>query len=183
MNISKSADRVYIYSATIWLGSRIAPPEMFLNAGPLPHVICSPVGWDCGGDNEATEHGDSKRTDGRCGAALQRGEPRGEGANSRRVCGCDGLPSKHAMRLLRGDIGQSSVRRTRRRFYEEAERNALVVLWEASDRICGKRLKALLPFLIESMERNGHMCLAPEIRAKLLAMSASTIDRALGKTR
>lgn len=33
-----------LYSATIWLGSRIAPPEMFLNAGPLPHVICSPVG-------------------------------------------------------------------------------------------------------------------------------------------
>jgi hypothetical protein len=94
-----------------------------------------------------------------------------------------GFHRKHAMCLLRGDIGQSSVRRTRRRVYEEAERNALVVLWEASDRICGKRLKALLPLLIESMERNGHMGLAPEIRAKLLAVSASTIDRALGKIR
>jgi len=94
-----------------------------------------------------------------------------------------GFHRKHAMRLLRGDIGQSSVRRTRRRIYEEAERNALVVLWEASDRICGKRLKALLPLLIESMERHGHMGLASEIRAKLLAMSASTIDRALGKIR
>ena len=83
-----------------------------------------------------------------------------------------GFHRKHAMRLLRGDIGQPSVRRTRRRIYEEAERNALVVLWEASDRICGKRLKALLPLLIESMERHGHMCLASEIRAKLLAMSA-----------
>lgn len=82
-----------------------------------------------------------------------------------------GFHRKHAMRLLRGDIGQSSVRRTRRRIYEEAERNALVVLWEASDRICGKRLKALLPLLIESMERNGHIDLAPEIRAKLLVMS------------
>lgn len=94
-----------------------------------------------------------------------------------------GFHRKHAMRLLRGDIGQSSVRRTRRRIYEEAERNALVVLWEASDRICGKRLKALLPLLIESMERNGHMGMAPEIRAKLLVMSASTIDWALGKIR
>jgi hypothetical protein len=94
-----------------------------------------------------------------------------------------GFHRKHAMRLLRGDIGQSSVRRTRRRIYEEAERNALVVLWEASDRICGKRLKALLPLLIESMERHGHMGLSSEIRAKLLAMSASTIDRALGKIR
>lgn len=50
-------------------------------------------------------------------------------------------------------------------------------------RICGKRLKALLPLLIESMERNGHMGLAPEIRAKLLAGSASMIDGALSKIR
>ncbi len=94
-----------------------------------------------------------------------------------------GFHRKHAMRLLRGDIAQLSVRRTRRRIYGEVERNALAVLWEASDRICGKRLKALLPLLIESMERHGHMGLASEIRAKLLAMSASTIDRALGKMR
>jgi hypothetical protein len=59
--------------------------------------------------------------------------------------------------------GQSSVRRTRRRIYEEAEKNALVVLWQVSDRICGNRPEALLPLLIESMERNGHMGLAPEI--------------------
>jgi hypothetical protein len=39
--------------------------------------------------------------------------------------------------------------------------------------VCGKRLKALLPLLIESMERNGHLSLAPEIRAKLLAVSAT----------
>ena len=94
-----------------------------------------------------------------------------------------GFHRKHAMRLLRGDIRRPSVRHTRRRIYEETERNALVVLWEASDRICGKKLKALLPLLIESTERHGHMGLASEIRAKLLAMSASRIDRELGKIR
>lgn len=37
------------------------------------------------------------------------------------------------------------------------KRNAtLILLWEASDRVCGKRLKALLPVLIEAMERHGH---------------------------
>ncbi len=30
--------------------------------------------------------------------------------------------------------------RVRRRIYEEAERNALILLWEAGDRLCGKRL-------------------------------------------
>ena len=39
------------------------------------------------------------------------------------------------------------------------------MLWEASDRICGKRLKALMPILVEAMERHGHLRLGPEIRA------------------
>ena len=156
---------------------------MFLNVEPLPHVICSPVGWVCGGDNEATEHGDSKRTHSLCGAALQKASRAEKVHILDEFVVLTGFHRKHAMRLLRGDIAQLSVRRTHRRIYGEAERNALAVLWEASDRICGKRLKALPPLLIESMERHGHMAIASEIRAKLLAMSASTIDRALGKIR
>ncbi|MBV8400816.1 MAG: hypothetical protein JOZ17_19085, partial [Acetobacteraceae bacterium] len=53
------------------------------------------------------------------------------------------------------------------------------VVWEASDRICGKRLRPLLPVLVEAMERHGHLQLAPEVCAGLLAMSAATMDRAL----
>ncbi|MEY9194777.1 MULTISPECIES: integrase [Bradyrhizobium] len=90
-----------------------------------------------------------------------------------------GFHRKHAMRLLRGQEDARPGRRPRRRIYNEAEHNALVLLWEASDRICGKRLKALMPALIEAMGRHGHLDLAPEIRAKLLAMSAATIDRVL----
>ena len=40
-----------------------------------------------------------------------------------------------------------------RRIYDEAVREALIVIWEAAGRICGKRLKAALPNLVESMER------------------------------
>jgi hypothetical protein len=58
-------------------------------------------------------------------------------------------------------------------------RAALIVLWEASDRVCGKRLRALLPILLPALERNGHLHLAEVLRQKLLAMSASTIDRLL----
>jgi hypothetical protein len=58
-----------------------------------------------------------------------------------------------------------------------------VLLWEASDRVCGKRLKALMPVLIEAMERHGHLELGIEIRTKLLAMSGATIDRALAPVR
>ncbi|APG86911.1 transposase (plasmid) [Sinorhizobium americanum CCGM7] len=94
-----------------------------------------------------------------------------------------GFHRKHAMRLLRRHGREPTGRRARPRVYDEAERNALILLWEASDRVCGKRLKALLPVLVEAMERHGHFNLAPEIRGKLLAMSAATIDRTLGPIR
>ena len=91
-----------------------------------------------------------------------------------------GFHRKHAMRVLRGGAAnRRSAPRPERRLYDEAVREALIVLWEASDRVCGKRLKALAPILVEAMERHGHLQLAPEVRASLLAMSAATIDRAL----
>ena len=55
----------------------------------------------------------------------------------------------------------------------------LVVLGEASDRLCGKRLKALLPVLVPAMERHGHLQLDALVRHRLLAMSAATMDRLL----
>ena len=70
-------------------------------------------------------------------------------------------------------------RETPKLVYDDAVREALVVLWEASDRICGKRLKPLLPTLVDAMERHGHLDLAEDVRCGLLGMSAATIDRAL----
>jgi hypothetical protein len=70
-----------------------------------------------------------------------------------------------------------------RRIYPEAVRQALVVLWEAADRICGKRLKAVLPGLIAAMEQHGHLALDPNVRQLLLAASPATIDRLLAPIR
>ena len=95
-----------------------------------------------------------------------------------------GLHRKHAMRLLRaGRRGRGSGARPGRRLYSEAVREALIVIWEASDRICGKRLRPLVPILVAAMERHGHLHLVPEVRAGLEAMSAATIDRALRDAR
>lgn len=95
-----------------------------------------------------------------------------------------GFHRKHAMRVLRGGLAKRpSAPRPERRIYDEAVREALVVIWEASDRVCGKRLKPLVPILVEAMERHRHLQLAPEIRTGLLAMSAATMDRALRKVR
>jgi hypothetical protein len=91
-----------------------------------------------------------------------------------------GYSRKHAMRALRQGLpDKADGARPRRRIYDDAVREALVVIWEASDRICGKRLKVLVPVLVEAVERHGHLRLVPEVRRCLLGMSAATIDRAL----
>src|SRR5215212_5063383 len=95
-----------------------------------------------------------------------------------------GYHRKHAIRLLRQPEGGTAPdRRGRSPVYDAAVRAALVVLWEASDRICGKRLKALLPILVPAMERHGRLALEAAVRERLLAMSASTIDRLLRPVR
>jgi hypothetical protein len=70
-----------------------------------------------------------------------------------------------------------------RRRYGPEVLEALLPLWEASDRLCGKRLQALLPLLVASLERHGHLSLEPDMREKVLAMSSATIDRLLAPVR
>jgi hypothetical protein len=62
-----------------------------------------------------------------------------------------GYCRKHAARHLRHvEKPVRSEPRLARRTYDVAVREALVVLWESSDRICGKRLNALIPMLFVS---------------------------------
>ena len=60
-----------------------------------------------------------------------------------------GYHRKHALRALNQPLAVQS-HRTRGRLYHEAVHQALTVLWEASDRICGKRLRVLIPVLIDA---------------------------------
>jgi hypothetical protein len=91
-----------------------------------------------------------------------------------------GYHEKSAIRVLNGEPSVKQGRtRNRPSLYDEAARGALIVLWEASDRVCGKRLKALLPILLPAMERHGHLRLEATLRSKIMTMSAATIDRLL----
>src|SRR5512135_412561 len=92
---------------------------------------------------------------------------------------------KHAIRLLTTAVNLATpdTPKPGRRIYSEAVREALVIVWEAADRICGKRLKAALPGLISALERHGHLALDPTVRHLLLAASPATIDRLLTSIR
>lgn len=95
-----------------------------------------------------------------------------------------GYHRKHAERLLRrAQVVDRSRPRPERRVYGDAVREALVVLWEASDRICGKRLKPLIALLIPAMERHGHLALDETVRRLLHQISAASIDRILAPMR
>ena len=77
-----------------------------------------------------------------------------------------GYHRKHLIRLMSQARSDSPPpHRLGARVYDAAVRDALVILWEAADRICGKRLKAALPLFIKSMEAHGHLRLADGVRA------------------
>lgn len=90
-----------------------------------------------------------------------------------------GFHRKHAIRALRKSVRQVAKAATRSRLYDEAVVQALTMLWEAADRICGKRLKRAIPALLEAMERHGHLAIASEVRERVLQASSATIDRLL----
>jgi hypothetical protein len=56
-----------------------------------------------------------------------------------------GYHRKHAIRVLLNAPGEPVPTMARNRVYDEAVRQVLIVLWEAADRLCGKRLKSKRP--------------------------------------
>lgn len=95
-----------------------------------------------------------------------------------------GYHRKHAIRALNAPQATTAFTpRARVTLYGEAVRQAIVMLWEASDRVCGKRLRPLLPVLIPALERHGHLRLDDHVREQLLVVSAATIDRMLSGPR
>jgi len=96
-----------------------------------------------------------------------------------------GYHRKHAIRVLKAEPRAADIqtRRPRLRLYDEAVRAAVIVLWEASDRVCGKRLRPLLSVLVPALERHGHLQLDKVVRARVLSASAATLDRLLTGTR
>ncbi|MDP2727503.1 MAG: hypothetical protein Q8P59_08145, partial [Dehalococcoidia bacterium] len=93
-----------------------------------------------------------------------------------------GYHRKHAIRLMRkGKTAKKTgqPRRGRVPVYGPAVLRALQITAEATGWICGKRLASFLPELVSALEREGALCLDPEVRKALLTISASTIDRRL----
>jgi len=93
-----------------------------------------------------------------------------------------GYHRKAATRLL-GKFNKPASKHRGRQPKYQAVLTLLKVIWEASDRLCSKRLKPFLPEMIRVLKRNGELQIDAATEAQLKELSPSTIDRLLGPAR
>ena len=67
--------------------------------------------------------------------------------------------------------------RERKRLYGATIKDAVTALWEASDRVCGKRLVVMIPTLLPALERHGRLKLGKRDQKLVLSVSAATRGR------
>jgi len=90
-----------------------------------------------------------------------------------------GYVRKYLLRILHGKVPKLQDKRRRTAKYSEEFRAALVIVWEASGYICGKRLVPFIPDFILMLEMHGHLKVTARVREQLLTVSAATVDRLL----
>ena len=105
------------------------------------------------------------------------------------VCGTTGLCRDRAARLLAaGGYQKTRIRsvkpirvetRGRKQKYGARVEKALIVLWQYSDYVCGKKLKAAILGLMEALIRYDEVDWDEELQQVLREISSSTIDRLL----
>jgi len=91
-----------------------------------------------------------------------------------------GMHRKAAIRLLNRDF-KSSGKRKRGRLpkYDSTIVSSLRRVWEASDRLCSKRLRPFMPEMLEVLRRHDELHINVATQAQLCRMSLATIDRVL----
>lgn len=101
---------------------------------------------------------------------------------ARRVLRLHGQRVKAGKQTLEGDFRKRAPR-CRAPYYDEKVKVALSKIWRVMDYICGKRLQPALPELVIVLERHNELHCDRVTKAKLLRISAATIDRLLRSER
>jgi len=104
------------------------------------------------------------------------------------ICQAIGLSRDRAARLLRQRSHRKmsckqECRGRKPQYHEEAVRKQLECLWVMIDYVCGKRMAAGIPTLIDALRRHGEADETHWVFQKILAMSPATIDRVLKQIR
>ncbi|MEA4812413.1 MAG: ISNCY family transposase [Anaerolineaceae bacterium] len=95
-----------------------------------------------------------------------------------------GYNRKYAIRILRHPKRSKGLKKAgRKQRYSGETVQALEMVWELGGHLCSKRLHPYLPEWVRKLEACGEICLTNEVKAQLLSMSRSTIDRRLQPAR
>lgn len=130
-------------------------------------------------DGRADQHGDTIEL---VGAIVEQYRA-GRRDDKRRILdefvAVTGYHRKHAIHVLNRSEKKSPASKSHSLRYGQDVLEALIVSWEASERLCSKRLRPLIPVLLPALERHGRPEFNGEFRSKLLKVSTATIDRLL----
>ncbi len=104
------------------------------------------------------------------------------------LCTLTGWTRRHARRALARAVAQQGRPpdppwTPRPRIYGPEVLEPLKVVWATLNGPAGKRLAPFMGEIVRSLERSGEPEVAPEVRAKLVSISAATIDRMLSPER
>lgn len=101
------------------------------------------------------------------------------------LCALTGWTRRHAVRALAQalDAAPRPERAPRPRRYGPEVLEPLRLVWATLNGPAGKRLAPFMSEIVAALERCGELRLDPEVRAKLLSVSAATIDRMLAPER
>ncbi len=96
-----------------------------------------------------------------------------------------GYNRSYATRALRDFKPVRAVRKKRpsRVVYDSDVRLALEKIWTVLDYVCGKRLVAVLPEVLEKLIALDEIKVSRDVKAKLVRISAATADRLLAGAR
>ena len=97
------------------------------------------------------------------------------------VVATTGYDRKYAINLLKfvAPVVKTTKRQAKKKKYDEAVRETLIMVWTAANQICSKRLVPFLPMFVCKLENCGHLSISTEVREKLLSISPATMDRLL----
>jgi hypothetical protein len=92
---------------------------------------------------------------------------------------------KYALSLLRNPPAprNGSIKRPRAFRYGKDVQQALVQVWECSDRLCAKRLVPFMDEFVTALQRHDELKLPQATKVKLLSISPATADRLLAPFR
>lgn len=99
------------------------------------------------------------------------------------LCELTGWTRRHARRALTEAPKDPKSRQPKPKIYGEDVLEPLRFVWATLNGPSGKRLAPFMKHVVEALERHGELEVNPEIRPKLLSISAATIDRSLAPDR